>query len=152
MRLGFVVVAALALAFDGCSAPKVSGLPDEGGRETRVAPVAPPAAGGRPSWVMNPGAVEGKVAGVGIAKPHINGRQAQRQLAIQRAIDEIAHQMGVSVTSMQKLSTVGASDHATTSMESYSFQTTSGKVVTAVAKAWWYDEANEELYVWMITQ
>ncbi|MEF3191866.1 MAG: hypothetical protein K6347_04875 [Campylobacterales bacterium] len=104
-----------------------------------------------PAWVFEP-AQEGKIAGVGIAKPHINGKQAQRQLAIERALDEIARQMGVQVTSIQKLSTVGTSSHATTMMESYSLQTTSGKVVTASVKAWWHDDENEELYVWMVAQ
>lgn len=103
----------------------------------------------KPQWFYEP-SKNGKIGGVGIAKPHVNGRTAQRELAISRALDEIARQMGVSVTSTQKISTTGTSQNASTSIESYSFQTTDGKTVRAHIEAFWEDRVNDELYVWMV--
>lgn len=104
-----------------------------------------------PNWVYET-SKNGKVGGVGISKPHYAGKTAQRTLAISRALDEIARQMGVKVVSSQKISTTGTSQNATTSLESYSFQTTDGKVVRATIQAFWEDKPNEELYVWMLTE
>lgn len=104
-----------------------------------------------PVWIYET-SKDGKIGGVGISKPHYAGKTAQRTLAISRAIDEIARQMGVNVVSSQKIATVGTSQNATTSLESYSFQTTDGKVIRASIQAFWEDKPNEELYVWMLTQ
>lgn len=104
-----------------------------------------------PNWVYET-SKNGKTGGVGISKPHYSGKTAQRTLAISRALDEIARQMGVKVVSSQKISTIGTSQNATTSLESYSFQTTDGKVVHATIQAFWEDKPNEELYVWMLTE
>ncbi|MCX6074121.1 MAG: hypothetical protein NTY39_07375 [Campylobacterales bacterium] len=104
-----------------------------------------------PKWVYET-SKDGKMGGVGISKPHINGKTAQRILAISRALDEIARQMGVEVSSIQKISTVGTSQSAQTNLESYSFQTTNGKVVTAKIQSFWEDKTTDELYVWMVVE
>lgn len=104
-----------------------------------------------PKWVFEP-SKNGKIGGVGISKSHFEGKTAQRSLAISRALDEIARQMGVEVVSLQKISTVGTSQKATTSLESYSFQTTDGKTVRARVETFWEDRAHDELYVWMVTE
>jgi hypothetical protein len=105
----------------------------------------------RPSWVFN-SAVSGKVAGIGISGQHINGKSAQRSLAVKRAIDEIASQLGVSVDNVALIGLVGNSSGATKSIESYSFQTVDGQVVKAVIKDTWLDFQTDELYIWMVTQ
>lgn len=104
-----------------------------------------------PNWVYET-SKNGKAGGVGISKPHYAGKTAQRSLAISRALDEIARQMGVKVVSSQKITTTGTSQNATTSLESYSFQTTDGKIVRATIQAFWEDKPNEELYVWMLAE
>lgn len=104
-----------------------------------------------PNWVYET-SKNGKTGGVGISKPHYAGKTAQRSLAISRALDEIARQAGVKIVSSQKISTIGTSQNATTSLESYSFQTTDGKIVRATIQAFWEDKPNEELYVWMLTE
>lgn len=105
----------------------------------------------QPKWVYET-SKEGKAGGVGISKPHFNGKTAQRSLAISRALDEIARQMGVEVNSIQKISTVGTSQNATTALESYSLHSTNGKVITARIESFWEDKATDELYVWMVVQ
>jgi len=105
----------------------------------------------QPKWVYET-SKDGKLGGVGISKPHYNGKTAQRTLAISRALDEIAKQMGVEVSTIQKISTVGTSQNANTNLESYSFQTTNGKVVTAKIQSFWEDKTTDELYVWMVVE
>lgn len=107
--------------------------------------------GGKPSWVDRP-SVSGKIAGIGICGTHVNGKNAQRNLAIKRAIDEIAAQLGVTVNNVSLVSTTGTSSGASTSVESYSLQSVDGKVVTAVIKGTWKDPKTKEIYIWMVTR
>ena len=104
----------------------------------------------KPSWIYNSN-VSGKVAGIGICGMHVNGANAQRSLAIKRAIDEIALQLGVKVNNVALVgskSGVGGGS----SVESYSFQTVEGSVVKAVIKETWKDPKTEEIYIWMVTE
>jgi hypothetical protein len=104
-----------------------------------------------PKWVYEP-SQDGKIGGVGISKPHFKGKTAQRMLAISRALDEIARQMGVEIVSLQKITTSGTSQNAKTDLESYSFQTASGRVVRAKIESFWEDTSTDELYVWMVVE
>lgn len=105
----------------------------------------------QPNWIYEP-SQNGKIGGVGSSKTHIEGKTAQRSLAISRALDEIARQMGVSVNSVQKIATQGSSSGISTHIESYSVQTTSGKIVNASIKEVWYNEHDDELFVWMVCE
>ena len=104
-----------------------------------------------PSWLTNPFQAN-KIAGIGICGTHIGGKNAQRNLAIERAIDEIAAQLGVTVNNVSLISTKGSSSGATTTVESYSLQTVNGKVVSAVIKGTWRDYQTNEIYIWMVTK
>ncbi|MDD5717001.1 MAG: hypothetical protein PHW64_04285 [Sulfuricurvum sp.] len=104
-----------------------------------------------PEWVYET-SKEGKIGGVGISKPHIDGLTAQRNLAISRALDEIARQMGVKVLSLQKTTRSGTSDSASSSLESYSFHTTDGQNIRARIQTFWENRATDELYVWMVVE
>lgn len=104
-----------------------------------------------PKWVYEP-SKDGKIGGVGISKPHFNGKTAQRMLVISRALDEIARQMGVEVTSVQKITTIGTSQNTKTELDSYSIQTSSGKVIIAKIQSFWEDTSTDELYVWMVVE
>lgn len=106
---------------------------------------------GRPSWIQN-SAVSGSVAGIGICGMHVHGKNAQRSLAIKRAIDEIAQQLGVTVNNVALVGTVANKAGSSTSVESYSFQTVDGQVVKAVIRGTWEDPQTSELYVWMVAQ
>ncbi len=116
-----------------------------------VSCVSVPHVGGQPSWVNSP-SVSGKVAGIGICGTHVNGKNAQRNLSIKRAIDEIAAQLGVTVNNISLVGTVGTSSGVSTSVETYSLQSVDGRVVTAVIKETWQDPKTNELYIWMVTR
>lgn len=83
---------------------------------------------------------------------HVHGKNAQRSLAIKRAIDEIAQQLGVTVNNVALVGTVANKAGSSTSVESYSFQTVDGQVVKAVIRGTWEDPQTSELYVWMVAQ
>lgn len=105
----------------------------------------------RPGWIHNSG-VSGKVSGIGICGTHVNGPNAQRALAIKRAIDEIALQLGVTVNNVALIGTKANAAGASTSVESYSFQTVDGNVVKAVIRETWMDPETDEIYIWMVTE
>ena len=106
---------------------------------------------GKPDWYWKPGAA-GKIGGVGICGPHINGLTGQRELAVSRAIDDIARQMGVKVDSAVQMATSGTKDSAVTQADVYSIQTVDGKTVKAAVRELWEDPKTGELYVWMVIQ
>lgn len=106
---------------------------------------------GKPYWYWKAGAT-GKIGGVGICGPHINGPTGQRELAVSRAIDDIAKQMGVKVSSSLHMVTSGTRDSVVTQADVYSVQTVDGKTVKAEVKEFWEDPETGDLYVWMVMQ
>lgn len=106
---------------------------------------------GAPAWLYNPG-MSGKIGGVGSARTHVQGKSAQRKLAISRALDELANQMGVKVSNVTATAAHASETGASSSMESYSLQTSDGTTVKAVIKAIWYDAPHDELHVWMVAE
>lgn len=104
-----------------------------------------------PSWVLN-SSVSGSITGVGNCRRHINGFSAQRMVAIRRGLDEIAMQMGVTISNVALVGTVGTQAGTTTSLESWSFQTADNRKVTAVVKASWVNPETEELFVWVVSE
>ena len=106
---------------------------------------------GKPHWYWRPNS-DGKPGGVGISGMHIKGLNAQRTLAVQRAIDDIARQLGVQVKSFSKTTTVGNQDSVRTGLESYSIQMVDGTTVKATIRELWEDPATNELYVWMVVK
>jgi hypothetical protein len=111
----------------------------------------PAAKTGAPEWIYNPG-MSGKLGGVGSAIMHVKGRAAQRELAISRALDEIARQMGVKVSNVLSTQASASEAGASSAMQSYSFQTTDGTTVKAQIKAIWHDSYRDELFVWMVVE
>ncbi len=104
---------------------------------------------GKPYWYWRPNVVD-QPGGVGISGMHIKGLNAQRALAIQRAIDDIARQLGVEVKNFTKSTTVGNQDSVRTGLESYSIQMVDGTTVKATIRELWEDPVTDELYVWMV--
>lgn len=96
--------------------------------------------------------MNGKTGGVGICGQHVNGLSGQRDLAIQRAVDNIAQQMGVTVKNSVHMMSSGTKDSSETHMDEFSIHTVDGAVVKAAVKEWWEDSKTGELYVWMIVQ
>lgn len=107
--------------------------------------------GSMPEWVFRP-AMTGKPGGVGISGPHVQGVSAQRNLAISRAVDEIASQMGVKVQNVLTTSTTASQDHSASRQQSYSIHTVDGQTIQAEIREIWHDSETNQLYVWMVTK
>lgn len=136
---GLIVASLLA----GCAVPE---MPIDA-QTTTQQPTA--AKNGMPEWVFSPNK-DGKLGGVGISSMHMKGKSAQRELAISRALDEIARQMNTKVSTVLKTSATATKTSSSQSMESYSFQTTDGQTVKASIQKFWIDPASDDLYVWMV--
>ena len=107
------------------------------------------ASNGLPNWVFNSTAGgKYKIGGVGVSKRTIDGVNKQREIAVSRAIDEIAKQMGVKVSN----TSLSHSTKNNSSFEEYSLQTVEGNKVNAVIKEVWHNEKTGEVYVWMVVE
>ncbi len=114
--------------------------------------VTAPAPVQKPEWLWKP-SDGGKIGGVGIAKEHIRGLDEQRKLAVSRAIDSIAAQLGVQVQNVTVLESHATSaGAASTRIDSYSVHTVQGNTVKASVKEFWTDPQTNELYVWMVLE
>lgn len=120
--------------------------------EVPLAQVNPSSAiSSKPKWVFNP-SLEGGIGGVGICAMHIKGPSFQREVAISRAMDEIARQMGVKVQTALQTSAKVTNQSASTTLETYSVQTTDGRTIKATLRELWLDPSSSELYAWMISK
>ncbi len=99
-----------------------------------------------PQWFFNPTVGIYKYGGVGVSGRSTKGLSGQREIAIAKAINEIAIQMGVKVDSIVKTSQVNTD----TDYEGYSFQSTNGQVVSARLMEIWYDKENNKVYAWLV--
>ena len=105
----------------------------------------------RPTWINNPHQ-SGTTGAVGSAKIHFEGSAAQRKLAISRALDELAQQQGVVVTSQILRQDSREGELTSSKADIYSFQKNSGETVHAYIEAVWQDPETEELFIWMIKE
>jgi hypothetical protein len=141
--IGAILLVAVSVLFFGCNAvqtPYSSSSNQQSAIKTDS----------RPAWFYTPNQND-KIGGVGICGMHIKGSSAQRELAISRAIDEIARQLGVKVSNILKTSSTSSDTGHSASLESYSIHTVEGKTVTATIAGAWNDPATDELYIWMLT-
>ncbi|MGE4265969.1 MAG: hypothetical protein AB7F25_00905 [Deferribacterales bacterium] len=134
--LTLIILAVFCLTFSGCFAGKTDGV--------RLI-------NGKPEWFYHP-SDGSSIGGVGVSGIHVDGKTGQKTLAMQRALEEIARQMGVKVQSFSSLKSVSDSTGSAVSGESSSFFTVDGSEVKARIKAMWEDPYTEELYVWMVTE
>lgn len=106
---------------------------------------------GKPEWYFTPSA-GGKVGGVGVSGIHKDGKTGQKQLAVERALAEIARQMGVKVDSFSSIHSNTSAGSSSVSGQSASFFTASGKTVNARIAEMWEDPYTKELYIWMVSE
>ena len=99
----------------------------------------------RPAWIDNPG--NGVSASAGM---HVRGRAAQEALAILRAREEYAKRFGVSIRSVQTLSTTVANDRASTVGSQTAREDLQQADIKAVVKAKWHDPDSDVLWVWLV--
>jgi len=102
-----------------------------------------------PSWVYNYKPKKGEVCGVGTAGIHIRGFAYQRATAIARAIDEIARQKGVTVSTQLEHFMESSSSGAYSSLRVYSVQTTEGQTIRARIVETYYDRERQLFHVLM---
>lgn len=104
-----------------------------------------------PSWVLSP-SKNGKIGGVGKCGFHVNGYTAQKELATQRALEDIARQKGVEITSSLKISSQSSnySNMPSTVSESKSEQKVINTGVKAHIEEVWQDEITKDLYIYML--
>lgn len=106
---------------------------------------------GKPEWYYSP-SQDGRIGGVGVSGIHVNGKTGQKQLAVERALAEIARQMGVKVQSYSNVKSETSSGGSAVSGQSHSFFTVDGSTVTARIVEMWESKRSGELYVWMVAQ
>lgn len=103
---------------------------------------------GRPHWYWNP-SEGGVIGGVGEAGYHVGGKTAQRQLAVTRALEDIALQKGVNVASVREVNTYETSVSSQTGATTYSIHTIDGTGVNAIIKEIWQEPSSGVIFVWM---
>ena len=106
---------------------------------------------GKPEWYFNP-SKDGHIGGVGVSGLHKNVKTGQKQLAVERALAEIARQMGVKVDSYSSVHSQSAAGMSSTSGQAHSFFTVDGQKVDARIEQVWEDKYSGELYIWMVTK
>lgn len=102
----------------------------------------------KPYWISHPSGV-GFIGGVGYCGAHVNGRTGQRELAVARAIDDIARQISIKVDSVSTLYSAGDNSGSFSSMNIYSVHTVTGAAFSAKIMDVWEDGYKGELYIYM---
>ena len=124
-----------ALLFAGCVSPRNSNITKQNTE---------------PKWLLDPYIENDKIAAIGCAKRHFKGKEAQKNLAISRAIDRIAIQNSVivdNVTLRKKKISNGLRGASTTS--SSSLQTVDNVKISTKTKAI-YTKKDGEICVWVV--
>lgn len=106
---------------------------------------------GKPYWFYSP-SKDGKIGGVGVSGIHVDGTTGQKTLAAQRALEEIARQMGVKVVTYSSLKSSFDNNSSSVSGDTSSFFTSDGKEVKARIEEMWEDPYTHELYIWMVSE
>lgn len=135
MKKSYIILILISLISIGCTFREVKAPKDE-------------MIGGRPSWFFSPTQGKYKYGGVGVAGRSTRGLSGQRQLAISRAVDELAIQIGVSVENVIETT----QKQTSSTYQSYSIQSTTGEVFQAILMDIWIDERTRELFAWMVIE
>lgn len=102
----------------------------------------------KPEWVYGKNKNEG-ICFVGSSRPHIRGKSYQRSLAVGRALEGIARQKNVKISTKLEHMMSGSSNTNFSKMRSFSLQTTSGETVNASIEDIWLDPDTSELFILM---
>jgi len=98
----------------------------------------------RPDWINNP-----DQGAVGSSATHVKGRHYQEELAISRAREKLAAQLGVEISSVQTIKERVINDKAYVTSDKQIDQSIKSKEVKAQVRATWHDTARDELWVWV---
>ena len=105
-----------------------------------------------PAWIQNPSS-DTFIGGVGMSSTHVRGVTGQRELAVKRALEDIARQLEVEVENISVISSkqISSSKYNNTKIESYSTHKTK-KNIKAYIKEVWVHPVTKEMYVYMIAE
>ena len=98
----------------------------------------------KPAWINNP-----EQGAVGSSTTHVKGRHYQEDLAISRAREKLAAQLGVGINSVQTIKERVVNDKAYVTSDKQIHQSIKNKVVKAHVRATWHDTSHDELWVWV---
>jgi hypothetical protein len=101
-------------------------------------------------WMYAP-MFNGKSGAVGSSRMHIKGRSEQRKLAISRALDELASQMGVNVKNITLIESQVEGHASSSSIETGSQHVANAKV-NAYIKEVCHDTYRDEIFIWMVAK
>ncbi|MCK5002341.1 MAG: hypothetical protein KAJ92_01465 [Gammaproteobacteria bacterium] len=98
----------------------------------------------KPDWINNP--VQGAV---GSSTTHVRGRHYQEDLAISRAREKLAAQLGIEISMIQTIKERVVNDKAYVTSDKKIDQAIKNKEVKAHVRATWHDTQRDELWVWV---
>ena len=98
----------------------------------------------QPAWIENP-----QDGAVSSCTTHVQGRQAQEELAISRARARLAARMGVTVEQVSVTHEKVVNDAANVSKETMTRETIKNNTVKARVRETWYDRKNDTIWVWL---
>jgi hypothetical protein len=102
-----------------------------------------------PAWVTDPN-FNGLRGSVGSSAPHFKGPAYQRSLAISRALDELAMEMGVQVSVDLQREEKANGYSVKSKSDIKTKQAVNNSNVTAHIEATFINPQTNELYVWMV--
>ena len=106
-----------------------------------------------PKWLQNPYIDNDKIASIGCARIHFKGKEAQKNLAISRAIDKIAVQKSVTVNNLQlRRKSVDNGKAISSSAESTSLHSVDNVKVSTKTKAIYNNKLDGEICAWVISR
>ena len=98
----------------------------------------------QPDWINNP-----EQGAVGSSTTHVKGRHYQEDLAISRARERLAARYGVEISSVQSISEKIVNDKAYVTSNKQINQAIKNKEVKAHVREIWYDNQQDEIWVWV---
>jgi len=133
--LKYLLVVVSATLFLGCGSSNNTTIPNKDNE---------------PKWIQNPYINNDKIAAIGCSQIHFKGIEAQKKLAISRAIDRIATQTSVivdTVTYRQKNSSNG--QKSSSILSSSSLHTVKTREISTKTKAM-YTKPDGEICAWVV--
>ncbi|MEA2050379.1 MAG: hypothetical protein U9O56_06600 [Campylobacterota bacterium] len=102
-----------------------------------------------PKWLNNPYIENDDYAAVGCANEHFDGKEAQKKLAISRAIDQLATSKRVKVQKVKLMKKSVSGSISSSSMKSSSLHSVDNVSVSTKTKAI-YTKKSGEMCAWVI--
>jgi hypothetical protein len=141
MKKYLLIISFFVLFFNGCSETKNTNLKVIQTLQTKLK---------EPLWLDDPQKeANGKLTAVGCASRHINGEVAQKKLALQRAIDEIAMQKKTKVQTVSYNTKIITESSKTSQTQTSSLQEVQNVDVSTKVMEY-YTKPDGDICVWIV--